>query len=348
MSNELDLRRPADGDHPTARRVAALRTRRAAYASGALPLIPGWVSECTLAVGEEAHLVRVHHLGDAERRPYVAKILRPMGPDGERRDTEEQRWRLLREVVALRALGEAGCPNIPHVVTFRVGSGTAPRPWYVMPYYAGGAMWREDGTGGRWAEPYGGNIDRVLEIAETIANTLTFMHEGPRQCVHGQVLASNVLLEGPGGRALLADFGDARLDGYALGPDATDLPVERPWRPPEIGRAVVRAATPASDVFMLGGLIYEALSGGRHLPPASRWPAPSVHERPEYSLRRSTNDPRVGAVSALLGRMLTARPKHRFTARQVARACRAIRRGESVGGHVLLRALPGADRSPAP
>jgi len=352
MSTELDLRRLAHGDHPacdhpTARRVTALLTRRAAYASGALPLIPGWVSESTLAVGEEAHLVRVHRLGDAERRPYVAKVLRALGPEGEPRDAEEQRWRLLREVVALRALGEAGCPSIPRVVTFRVGSGTAPWPWYVMPYYAGGAMWREDG-GGQWAEPYSGNIDRVLEIAEALANTLAFMHEGARPCVHGQVVASNVLLERPGGRAVLADFGNARLDGYALGPDAPDLAGEWPWRPPELGRGDVRAAVPASDVFMLGGLIYEALSGGRLLPPASRWPASTVHERPEYSLRRYTDDPRVGAVSALLGRMLTARPKHRLSARQVTRACRAIRRGESVGGHALLRALPGAPPSIEP
>ena len=119
---------------------------------------------------------------------------------------------------------------------------------------------------------------------------------------------------------------------------AADVPDEWCWRPPELGRRDGPGASPASDVFMLGGLIYEALSGGRRLPPASGWPGPCVHERPEYSLRRDTTDPRVAAVSALLRRMLVVNPKRRLTARQVARACRGIRTGTSVGGRSLLGA----------
>ena len=127
----------------TARRVAAVRARRAARLE--IPLIPGWVSEHTLAVGEEAHIVRVHRMGDRERRPYVAKVLRAMGPDGQPRDAAEQRWRLLREIDALRELGAAGCPGIVRVLSFGMGWGTAGAapPWYVMPYYAGGAMWTD-------------------------------------------------------------------------------------------------------------------------------------------------------------------------------------------------------------
>src|SRR5258705_4831655 len=128
--------------HPTARRVAAVRARRAARQE--LPLIPGWVSEHTLAVGEEAHIVRVHRAGDLERRPYVAKVLRAMGPDGQPRDVEEQRWRLLREIDALRALGTLGCPGIVRVITFGMRAECDTSPWYIMPYYAGGAMWTDD------------------------------------------------------------------------------------------------------------------------------------------------------------------------------------------------------------
>jgi len=334
----LELHRPesADGARPTARRVAAVRARRAAHARRDLPLIPGWVSERTLAVGEEAHIVRVHRRGDRERRPYVAKVLRPMGPDGEPRDVEEQRWRLLLEIDALRALGAVGCPDIPRVITFGMGTYDAPPPWYVMPYYAGGAMWTDDGTDGRWAEAYRGRVDRVLEIAEVVAGTLAFMHDGPRPCVHGHVIAGNVLLAEPGGRPALGDFGYASLAGSAIRPRATDVAEEWCWRPPELGRGGRAVASPASDVFMLGGLIYEALSGGRRLPPASGWPEACVHERPEHSLRRDTNDPRIAAVSALLGRMLVANPKRRLSARQVAQACRGIRTGTSVGGRALL------------
>jgi len=320
----------------TARRVAAVRARRAARQE--IPLIPGWVSESTLAVGEEAHIVRVHRMGDRERRPYVAKVLRAMGPDGQPRDAAEQRWRLLREIDALRELGAVGCPGIVRVLSFGMGWGTAGAapPWYVMPYYAGGAMWTDDGIGGRWSEDFRGNIDRVLTIAEGVATTLAFMHDGPRQCVHGHVVAGNVLLTAPGGRPVLGDFGYASLAGSPFGVHASDVVEHWCWRPPELSQSGVRSATPASDVFMLGGLIYEALSGGRRLPPASGWPEPSVHERREHSLLRDTNDPRISAVSALLGRMLVTNPALRLSAHQVVRACHGIRTGTSVGGRSLL------------
>lgn len=320
--------------HPTTLRVAAVRARRAAREQ--LPLIPGWVSEHTLAVGEEAHIVRVHRAGDSARRPYVAKVLRAMGPDGEPRDVPEQRWRLLREIDALRALAAVGCPGIVRVITFGMGTGSDAPPWYVMPYYAGGAMWTDDGIGGRWSEDFRGRIDRVLEIAEGVATTLAFMHDGPRRCVHGHVLAGNVLLTSTGGRPVLGDFGYASLADSPFGSQATDVTEHWCWRPPELSRDDAGSASPAADVFMLGGLIYEALSGGRRLPPASAWPEPSVHERVEHSLLRDTHDPRIGAVSALLGRMLVTNPALRLSARQVARACRGIRTDTSLGGRALL------------
>jgi len=318
----------------TARRVAAVRARRAARLE--IPLIPGWVSEQTLAVGEEAHIVRVHRAGDRERRPFVAKVLRAMGPDGQPRDAAEQRWRLLREIDALRELGAVGCPGIVRVISFGMGWNRlrATPPWYVMPYYAGGAMWTDDGIGGRWSEDFRGRIDRVLTIAEEVAETLAFMHDSPRRCVHGHVFAGNVLLTAVGGGPVLGDFGYASLAGSPFGAHTTDVVEHWCWRPPELSHAGTKA-TPASDVFMLGGLIYEALSGGRRLPPASGWPEPSVHERREHSLLRDTNDPRIGAVSALLGRMLVTDPALRLSAGQVARACYGIRTGTSIGGRAL-------------
>jgi serine/threonine-protein kinase len=195
-------------------------------------------------------------------------------------------------------------------------------------------MWTDDDVGGRWSEDYRGRIDRVLSIAEGVANTLAFMHDGPRRCVHGHVVAGNVLLTAVGGRPVLGDFGYSSLAGSPFGAHAADVVEHWCWRAPELTHDGA-AASPASDVFMLGGLIYEALSGGRRLPPASGWPEPSVHERREYSLLRDSTDPRIGAVSALLGRMLVTNPALRLSARQVARACRGIRTGTSVGGRAL-------------
>ena len=349
--SEFRRREPDPADVSTANRIATVRARRAATLQPEVPLIAGWVAECRLTEGDEAQIVRVHRQEDHRRRPFVAKILRPVGADAGVAGLDHLRSRLVQEVVALRTLGAAGCPNIPDVVTFGVAYGASQRPWYVMPYYAGGSMWMEGTSGGCWAETYRGNVDRVMEIAEALATTLAFMHDGARRCIHGEVTAGNVLLTTPGGRPVLADFGRARLAGYEIHAGTHDHGYVGSWRPPELDRGGAHRMTTASDIFMLGGLIYEALSGGRTLPPASSWPEPNLHERAEHSLCRDTSDPRVGAVAALLRRMLTRSPRRRLTAPQVARACQCIRTGRTIGGRALkdfLSARENARRRPTP
>jgi serine/threonine protein kinase len=349
--SEFRRREPGTADVSTANRIAAVRARRAAPLQLEVPLIAGWVTESRMTEGDEAQIFRVHHQDDRKRRPFVAKVLRPGRANGGLADVEELRSRLVREVVALRTLGAAGCPNIPHVVTFGAASGADQHPWYIMPYYVGGSMWMEDAAGGRWSETYRGDVDRVMEVAEALATTLAFMHDGARGCIHGEVIASNVLLTAPRGRPVLADFGRARLEGYDIHCSAHDHGYTGSWRPPEYDHGGAHRMTPASDIFMLGGLIYEALSGGRKLPPASGWPEPNLHERAEYSLYRDTSDPRVGAVAALLRRMLTRSPRRRLTAPQVARACQCIRTGRTIGGRALkdfLSARENVRRRPTP
>ena len=319
-------RLPADdAGTPDARRGSAEAPRRAVHSNREFLLLPGWVTECTLAEGREAHVLRVHRTGDPERRPFAAKVLRRRGPDGERYSVTAQRRRLVREVRVLRSLEEARCPYVPRVVTFGLRTATSPRPWYVIPYYAGGAMWQKDRTSGQWAEAYRGNVDRVLEIAEALAVALAVMHEGPRRCIHRNVSADNVLFATPRGLPVLGGFSMALVAGYSDRPLHRRQPSPRLWRPPGFDCADAYRATPASDVFMLGGLIYEALSGGRLLPPATQWTGPGMHELPEHSLLQDSSDPRVELVSALLCRMLAANPRGRLSAREVARRCRAAR-----------------------
>jgi serine/threonine protein kinase len=200
-----------------------------------------------------------------------------------------------------------------------------------MPYYAGGSMWQAAGPdAGWWAEPYAGNVARVVEIAEGLATTLAALHDGPRRIVHRDVTTGNVFFAVPGGPPVLGDFGMAHVEGGPARPAPRD---DAPpswsgpgvWRPPELDDGDGYTMGPAGDVFMLGALMYNALSGGRCLPPPQAWGGASVHATPEYTLRRHTDDPRVVAVEALLDRMLTRYPAHRLPAREVARVCRAIR-----------------------
>src|SRR5687768_6918866 len=118
--SEFRRREPDAAGVSTATRIAAARARRAATLQLDVPRIAGWVTECRLAEGDEAQIVRVHRQEDHRRRPFVAKILRPVGANAGVAEVEDLRSRLVREVVALRTLGAAGCPNIPDVVTFGV------------------------------------------------------------------------------------------------------------------------------------------------------------------------------------------------------------------------------------
>lgn len=297
------------------------------------PVLHGWVIEAPLAAGKQAEvfLVRPAVVGGAsDERRYVAKAFRRRACDRTSWSPEEQQWRMLREVVALRLLECAPGCNTPRVVTF--GTCLDPaclhgRPWYVMPHYEAGAMWQAgaDGAADRWAEPYRGNVDRVLDIAASLAATLAAMHDGPRRIVHRDVTPANVFFGRVGGAPILGDLGNVSLAGFADRPVAATWSAPACWRPPELDRDDGHHFGPAGDVFMLGGLVYQALSGGRTLPPAGDWDGGSVHSRRAHTLRQDTQDPRILPVEALLERMLARDTRHRLPAREIARVCRAIR-----------------------
>lgn len=324
----------ADGGQPGPLDVLPGARRRAARRA-TVPVLRGWVVEERIGAGRQAEAFAVRPAGHEGDRPdgrrFVAKLFRRRAEDGTRWGAEEQQWRLLREVVALRLLeSTAGC-NTPRVVTFGTCLGPdcpEERPWYVMPHYAAGAMWRDgaEGAPGGWAESYRGNVDRVLEIAAALATTLAAMHDRPRRIVHRDVTAENVFFAQAGGAPVLGDFGAARVDGFAARPTEAVGSDPTRWRPPELGVGLdADLHGPAGDVFMLGGLVYQALSGGRVLPPACHWDGACVHRRPEYTLTQDSDDPRVVAVEALLERMLARDPGYRLPAREIARMCRAIR-----------------------
>jgi serine/threonine protein kinase len=99
--------------------------------------------------------------------------------------------------------------------------------------------------------------ERASEVAVAVAEALHFGHE--RGVVHRDVKPSNVLLDADG-RVRVADFGIARTldsttpltaDGAVMGTAS--------YVAPEV--AMGEAATPASDTYSLGVLLYEMLTG---------------------------------------------------------------------------------------
>jgi hypothetical protein len=290
----------------------------------ALPRLDGWVVERALSAGAQAETFLVHRRGDASRRRCVAKLMRLAGDDGAPYALEEQWWRFRREVTAIRSLGAAGCPGIVTLIDSGHTDEPQPRPWYVMPYYAGGAM-RRPGRARRFAAQYRGRVDRVLEIAGSLAGTLGWMHAHAPRCVHRDVHTQNVFFPAPGAAPVLGDFGIAHLDGFEPKPEsAVHGSGAWFWRPPELDQGDHYSVTPAADVFMLGGLIYEALSGGEYLPAAREWGGGFPHEEAPYSLRRHTMDVRLVAVDELLRAMFAPEPTARLGAAEVALWCRSI------------------------
>lgn len=292
--------------------------------------IPGWRVRSPLQSGAQAHTFIVSR-PETPAAFHVAKIFRDRGPEGYVISLEEQRWRFLREVTTLQLLNQARCPGVVSVIEFGLRTETTANPWYIMPLYRAGAMRTYDADADRfiYREDYAGNLDRVLEIAEALAETLSVMHEHPSVCAHRDLNMSNILFAEEGGEPVLADFGIAHLDGFLDRP-STEGPIFSGawhWRPPELNASEAYPYT-AGDIYMLGGLVYEALSGGEVCPPEPLEPG-SVAEK----LAVHTTDERVRPLAELLCRMLVADPERRPVAREVWGACRKLRAQAPVRKH---------------
>lgn len=292
-----------------------------------LPELDRWTVLRPLGEGAQSHTYLVAPRGDPDAAPAVAKVMRLRGTEGHILDVKQQRWRLRREVAALRRLERAGCEGTTRVLDHGVRTRRTEQPWMVMPHHAGGPLRWFDGVTFRYREPLRGRVGRTLEVAEALADTLAAMHARPVGVVHRDVHLGNVLLDQVGGPPVLADFGSAAVPG-APAPLAGEHPVFSGawlWRPPELDSGAGDPAAPPADVFMLGGVIFEALSG-RLLPWAGHWEGRTVHEDPEHTLARETDDRRLGAVNELLRGMFALDPAKRPTAAQVAERCLHIRR----------------------
>jgi serine/threonine-protein kinase len=146
-----------------------------------------------------------------------------------------------RHVVPVLELGEAGG------LTF-----------LAMPYYAGGSLAQRIAARG----PLG--IDETVQLAAQLGRGLDELHAWG--VLHRDVKPSNVLLDGEGGAAL-ADFGLARAaDSTRLTAEGQILGTAH-YLAPELIEGL--EATEASDIYALGCVLYECLTG--EPPFAGRW-----------------------------------------------------------------------------
>lgn len=232
-------------------------------------------------------------------REVAVKVLRDTA------DTETDRARFTAEARTLARLS-----HVNLVMVLDAGM-TTDQPFLVMELVEGTTL-SERVQAGPLAP------DEVAEIAAQLADALAYAHG--QGIVHRDVKPGNVLL-GHNGRVKLADFGIARLIGDTVRHTRTGTAIgTAAYLSPEQVRG--DEVTPAADVYSLGLVLLEILSGERAFPGTPT----------ESALARLNRDPDLPESlpepwRQLLGAMTARDPAARPTAEAVARDLRTLAGG---------------------
>jgi eukaryotic-like serine/threonine-protein kinase len=218
-------------------------------------------------------------------RRVVVKLLAP----------DADRPRFEREARAAAALAHA---NIVQLFDYGEESG---RPYMVFEYLPGGSLEERLAEAGPLSE------DEIARVATDLAGGLAHAHE--RGVVHRDLKPANVLFDAEG-RAKIADLGIAQLRGADTLTDAGTVLGTAGYISPEQTRG--EAATPASDVYAFGVVLYRLLSG--RLPFEADSPAElaAMHREAEppplASIRRDVPAGLAALAMAALAKAQESRP----------------------------------------
>jgi eukaryotic-like serine/threonine-protein kinase len=155
--------------------------------------------------------------------------------------------RARREAQAMSRLGDH-----PHIVAVEDSGEDEGRPYLVSPYLEGGDVEQLlEGAPGRRVD-----VERAVAIATDLLRALDHAHSC--NIVHRDIKPANVWLDAEG-TARLGDFGLAATDTRSREAVQGMLVGTVAYLPPE--QALGRASDPRSDLYSLGCLLYEMLTG---------------------------------------------------------------------------------------
>ncbi len=238
---------------------------------------------------------------------YVAvKVLRPaLASD------EEFRRRFQREATAVAAMRH---PNIVQLYDFgQIGE----RFYMVMEYIEGGTLrdrLRALPEGNRRLPPA-----EVVAIVRGIAAALDYAHQ--RGIVHRDVKPANVMFTRDGD-PVLTDFGIARMLGEGSVTMAGVSIGTPDYMSPEQARG--EPATPVSDIYSLGVMVYEMLTGRRPFSAETPLGVIAQHLQGDFPSPRNVDPSFPEALEGVLRRALAKEPAARYsTAGELARELQA-------------------------
>ncbi|MBI3723869.1 protein kinase, partial [bacterium] len=177
---------------------------------------------------------------------------------------------------------------------------------------------------------------RALEIAAALADALDYAHK--RRVVHRDLKPANVIVDGAGSPHIL-DFGvakDLTRKGTTLAGEVLGTPN---YMPPEQADGRLEEIGPRSDIYSLGAVLYELLTGS---PPfVGATPFEVVREvltRPPVPLREA--NPAISRdVEAIVLRCLEKKPSERYADAAALRDdLELVAAGGSLGGDGSRRA----------
>jgi WD40 repeat protein len=176
------------------------------------------------------------------RRQLAVKVLQPQWARN-----KSVSGRLRREAQTI-----AGLDHPAILPVYEVGENYG-LPWFSMKLATGGSLAERIGE-------YRGRWQRIAQLVATLAEALDFAHR--RGVLHRDIKPGNILFDGEG-RAYLGDFGlAAEMEQFdskqTLHADVLGTPH---YLSPEVACGKIGKATTVSDVYGMGSVLYELLSG---------------------------------------------------------------------------------------
>ncbi len=294
-----------------------------------LPRIAGYEVQEVLGRGGMGVVYRARHL--RLDRPVAMKMLLAGSYAG-----QEERERFQREAEAVAGLRHA---NI--VQLYDAGELDA-RPYFTMEFVEGGSLAQKIAGMPQPARPSAALLSQVAEAVH-------FAHQSG--IVHRDLTPANILLA-TDGTPKVTDFGLARRLERGSGLTLSGVPMGTPsYMAPEQARGEKGAVGPATDVYALGAILYEMLTGR---PPFRAETSTGtlqqvLHDDPVPPSRLNPGVPRDLATICL--KCLSKEPQRRYaSAAALAEDLRRFLRGESIAARPagpLERLARWARRSPA-